>query len=605
MGEAPPRRIIHLDLDSFFAAAEVLDNPALKGLPVIVGGLGPRGVVSTASYEARAFGARSGMPMGRARSLCPQAVFLPGRYHRYKELSGMVMGIFHRYTPLVEPLSLDEAFLDVTLSQEIFGPAEGIAERIRSEVKAETGLTVSAGVSAVKYVAKVASGFNKPDALTAVPEGGETDFLWPLPVRKLWGAGEVTVARLEAMGLKTIGDVAVLPEEALSRSLGANGARLWNLAWARDPREVEPEREAKSVGAEDTFDVDIRGEDAVRRELLSLSVRVAARLRGAGLAGSTLTLKLRDPSFKTITRSRTQKDLLDDHRAILALALRLRPRGAKGPFRLLGIQVSGLVRPDELPPPPPVPRPLFDLGLPPDSLPHTDRRLVSAMDDINTRFGDGALMPATLLERPRRIPVPETLPAYPVQDSASGGRRLTGAGGAIPQGRLTGRNGLTGQGGPVAPPGAVSATPPGAGPTAPPGAGADAPSRAEPALSSGAEPALSPGAEPALSPGAESVLSPGAESALSPGVESALSPGVESALSPGAESALSPGAEPAQPPGAEPVQPPGAEPVLPPGAGTIASPGADPTVAPGAVVSPELGPAGGGDDAKGPGLGRT
>jgi DNA polymerase-4 len=412
---------VHLDLDSFFAAAEALDNPALRGLPLIVGGLGPRGVVSTASYEARAFGVRSGMPMGRARFLCPEGIYLPGRYHRYRELSEMVMAVFRRYTPLVEPLSLDEAFLDVTLSQEIFGPAEDIAARIRREVRAETGLTVSAGVSAVKYVAKVASGFKKPDAMTVVPEGGETDFLWPLPVRKLWGAGEVTVRRLEGLGLATIGDVAALPEGRMIDALGANGgSRLWNLAWGRDPREVEPEREAKSIGAEDTYDEDIRGETAVRRELLHLSVRVAARLRNAGVAGTTLTLKLRDPSFKTITRSRTQDDLLDDHVPILALAEKLRPRGAWGPFRLLGIQVSGLVRPEELPPPPPKMTPLFDTGDPPVTLPRSDPRLVTAIDDINRRFGEWSLMPATLLDKPRRHRVPETLPAYGVPPAAGG-----------------------------------------------------------------------------------------------------------------------------------------------------------------------------------------
>jgi DNA polymerase-4 len=432
VGEKPPRRIVHLDLDSFFASAEALDNPALRGLPLVVGGLGPRGVVSTASYEARAFGVRSGMPMGRARALCPEAVYLPGRYERYRELSEMVMAVFHRYTPLVEPLSLDEAFLDLTLSQEIFGPAEETAARIRAEVRAETGLTVSAGVSAVKYVAKVASGFRKPDAMTVVPEGAETGFLWPLPLKKLWGAGEVTVGRLEALGLKTIGDVAALPEEAMVAALGSNGgSRLWNLAWGRDLREVEPEREAKSIGAEDTYDQDVRGEGPVRRELLHLSVRVAARLRNAGLAGTTLTLKLRDPAFKTVTRSRTQEELLDDHAAIYALAEKLRPRGAAGPFRLLGIQVSGLVRPSELSPPPPRLKPLFDTGEPPATLPRSDPRLVLAMDDINTRFGEWSVMPATLLDKPRRHRVPETLPARPDPqrtdgESAPVARRGTG-----------------------------------------------------------------------------------------------------------------------------------------------------------------------------------
>ncbi|MDR3153247.1 MAG: DNA polymerase IV [Deltaproteobacteria bacterium] len=433
MSDVSSKRIIHLDLDSFYASAEVLDDPRLAGLPLVVGGLGPRGVVSTASYEARAFGVKSGMPTARARTLCPQAVFLPGRMRRYQELSAQVMGIFRRYTPLVEPLALDEAFLDVTGSQAGHGPAEEIAGRLRGEVKAETGLTVSAGVSTVKHVAKVASGLNKPNALTVVPYGRETEFLWPLPLKKLWGAGEVTVRKLEAMGLATIGDLAALPEARLASALGENGRRLWNLAWARDPREVVPVREAKSVGAEETYDSDIFGEAAVRRELLHLSLKVAARLRSAGLAGVTLTLKLRDPSFRTLTRARTQEALLDDHKAIFALADSLRPKGPAGPYRLLGIQVSGLAGPGGAPPPARRPRPLFPASLPEETLPKADRRLVRAMDDINSRFGDGSLKPATLLEKPARAPVPENLPAYgdppPEAAGQAGAGTSEGAGG--------------------------------------------------------------------------------------------------------------------------------------------------------------------------------
>ncbi|MDR2340564.1 MAG: DNA polymerase IV [Deltaproteobacteria bacterium] len=399
-----PKSIIHLDLDSFYASAEVLDDPSLKGLPVIVGGTARRGVVSTASYEARAFGVRSGMPTAEARARCPQGIFLPGRMGRYRELSDMVMAIFLRYTPLVEPLSLDEAFLDVSGSEALFGPAVGIAERIRAEVREETGLTISGGVATQKHIAKIASGLNKPDALTVVPPGSELDFLWPLDLKKLWGAGKVTQDRMRARGLRTIGDLARLPEGYVASWLGEGGRHMWHLANARDFREVVPFREAKSVGAEETYGEDIRGGEAVSRELLRLAVRVSERLRQAGLSGRSVTVKLRDPSFKTITRSKSVPEPLEDYLPIHRLALEL-ASGRTGPFRLLGIQVGKLGPPAtaaeaQETAPPAGPKPLFGDG-PPKKAPGAPTArpgLSEAMDLINERHGRHALGPATLLD---------------------------------------------------------------------------------------------------------------------------------------------------------------------------------------------------------------
>ncbi|MDR2460353.1 MAG: DNA polymerase IV [Deltaproteobacteria bacterium] len=392
--------IIHLDLDSFFAAVEVLDNPELKGKPVIVGGLGPRGVVSTASYEARAYGVHSALPMSRAKALCPHGVFLWVRMDRYHEFSEQVMDIFHRYTPLVEPLSLDEAFLDVTGSISLFGSPPDIARRIKNEVNSETGLTISAGVATQKHLAKIASGMNKPDGLTIVPEGKELDFLRPLDLKELWGAGKVTLAKLHALGLKTVGDLAKYPRNLIGKKMGETGLHLWELANGHDDREVCPYRESKSLGAEETYDEDISGKELVSRELLGLSVKVAARLRASGYAGRTLTVKLRDGNFKTITRSKTLAEPLEDHMALFSLALNLVPTGKWGPYRLLGIQVSNLLDKNDMLPEPPQPQTLFDLAGP--KLPRCDPKLTTAMDLINTKFGSRGLTPATLLEKKPR-----------------------------------------------------------------------------------------------------------------------------------------------------------------------------------------------------------
>jgi DNA polymerase-4 len=384
------RWIIHLDMDAFYASVEVLDNPSLKGRPVIVGGLFSRGVVSTASYEARARGVHSALPLAVAKKLCPEGVYLPVRMARYQEISSVVMSVFRRYTPLVEPLSLDEAFLDVTGSIKLFGPAPNIAAAIKKDVFSETGLTISAGVATQKHLAKIASGHKKPDGLTIIEEGQEQDFLWPLPISKLWGVGQVTQKTLESWGLKTIGDLASLPAETVVRKLGNSGYKLWLLANCHDDREVEPERVIKSIGHEDTYAVDIEDPESIYRELLALAVKVGRRLRAHELKGLTVTLKVRNSEFKTWTRSKTLSQPLDDHKEIYRLVRELFPKEKKGPWRLLGISVSNF--------PGTQTQTQRDLFTPQEQ--SSDPRLLDAMDTINERFGQDGLQPASLLDKP-------------------------------------------------------------------------------------------------------------------------------------------------------------------------------------------------------------
>ena len=336
------REIIHLDMDAFYASVEVLDNSSLRGKPVIVGGGVKRGVVSAASYEARKFGVHSSIPMSKAMRLCPHGVFLPVRMERYKEVSDRVFGIFRRYTPLVEPISLDEAFLDVTASVRLFGPPEEIARKIRTEVREETGLTVSAGVASSKLVAKIASDMNKPDGLTVVPRGKEQDFLAPLQVGRLWGVGEMTRSALAELGVQKIGDLAGISEEAVVRKLGKHGAHLHRLAYGIDDREVEPEREIKSMGREETFDEDLLEILDLRRQLLDIATRTAARLRSHGLRGRTITLKVKYSDFRLVTREVTLPLGIDDGGEIFRQALLLLEKTAAGkkPVRLLGIYLS-------------------------------------------------------------------------------------------------------------------------------------------------------------------------------------------------------------------------------------------------------------------------
>lgn len=296
--------ILHVDMDAFFASVEVRRRPELRGRPVVVGGVGPRGVVSSASYEARRYGVRSAMPTARARALCPHAVYLPPDFAQYTAASQAVMQIFRDVTPLVEPLSLDEAFLDVAGARRLFGAPAGIARRIRARVEREQGLTCSVGVAPSKFVAKLGSTRAKPDGLLVVPADRVLDFLHPLPVSALWGVGERSTETLRRLGLATVGDLAEAPFGMLRKAVGAAAAsHLHELAWGRDPRRVSPEQVEKSIGAEVTFDVDVGDPLEIRRSLLALAEKVGGRLRRAGQVGRTVSIKVRMADFRTVNRS--------------------------------------------------------------------------------------------------------------------------------------------------------------------------------------------------------------------------------------------------------------------------------------------------------------
>jgi nucleotidyltransferase/DNA polymerase involved in DNA repair len=344
-GEADGLGILHADLDAFYASVEVLKDPALRGRPLLVGGTGPRGVVTSASYEARAFGCRNAMPMARARRLCPQAVAIPPDFAAYRRHSAQVMRIFQSVTPLVEPLALDEAFLDVRGARALFGDAVTTARLLRSRVREEVGLPLTVGVAASKFLAKLASTRGKPDGLLVVPPGRALQFLHRLPVDALWGAGQATIEVLARYGLRTVGDVAATPRATLERALGpAAGAQLHDLAWARDDREVVPFEAPKSIGSEETFAADIDDPGQLAREVLRCCVRVGRRLREAGLAGRTVTLKLRFADFRTITRGRTLAVATDTDHELHEVAAELLRRLQLGrvAVRLVGVTVSNL-----------------------------------------------------------------------------------------------------------------------------------------------------------------------------------------------------------------------------------------------------------------------
>jgi DNA polymerase IV len=384
------RQIIHLDMDAFYASVEVLDNPTLKGRPVIVGGSKQRGVVSAASYEARKFGIHSAMPIATAMRLCPHGDFRPVRMARYKEVSDQIFALFSQYTPLIEPLSLDEAFLDVTASLRLFGPAEKIARDLKDKVQAKIGLTVSAGVAPSKLVAKIASDLEKPDGLTVVPDGQVRRFLSPLPIEKLWGVGKVTRKDLALLNVKTIGDLSRLPKDLLQRRFGQQGLQLYFLSRGIDDREVQPERKVKSLGREETFLEDILDRGRAAREILTLSQRVSKRLRRHGVAGRTITLKVTYNDFSQITRSATLPDPTDDGGTIYRLVLDLLVKTEVGrkPIRLLGVSLSHLARPGE------GQLQLFGGTTAADR----EKRLNRAVDVIQDKFGEQAIRPGTLIE---------------------------------------------------------------------------------------------------------------------------------------------------------------------------------------------------------------
>lgn len=386
------RSIIHLDMDAFYPAVEVRDHPELKGKPVIVGGGRERGVVSSASYEARKFGVHSAQPMATAMRLCPNGVFLPVRMPRYKDVSRQVFEIFRRFTPLVEPLSIDEAFLDVTGVERLAGQPQEIALKIKQQVFEETGLTVSAGVAPSKFVAKIASDMDKPDGLTVVPSERVSEFLDPLPINKMWGVGKATQQVLARLGVQTFHDLRQMPIQLLEQSLGKHGAAMHCLAMGIDPREVVPEHEAKSIGHEATFDKDILDPDQAKQEILSLAGRVARRMRRAGVRGQTVSLKVKYADFTQITRSMTLPEPVDDSGEIYALARRLlgKTEVGKRPVRLIGVSLTQLSSPEKE-------TQLRLFGQ--DSEYLKKKGLAIALDSICDKFGEKSIRPATLISK--------------------------------------------------------------------------------------------------------------------------------------------------------------------------------------------------------------
>lgn len=385
------KHIIHLDMDAFYPSVEVLDNPALKGKPVIVGGSKERGVVSSASYEARKFGIHSAQPIAKAKRLCPGGIFLPVRMSRYQEISKQVFKIFHRFTPLVEPISIDEAFLDVTDSIRLFGQPGNIAKKIKQIILTETGLTISAGVAPSKFVAKIASDIDKPDGLTVVHPDDVRDFLDPLPVKKMWGVGKVSQRLLSRLNIHNFRDLRQTPVKVLEKKFGKHGVKIHLLAMGVDERDVIPDHDVKSIGHEQTFLQDIISLDTVQKELLALGSKVARRMRQKGLKGKTITLKVKYSDFVQITRSATLPKSTDDGSEIYSVACRLlkKTEVTKKPIRLLGIslsQLSCLGAGTQLS--------LFDQ----DRSSQERQRLNTVLDSLYEKYGDKSVVPGTLLK---------------------------------------------------------------------------------------------------------------------------------------------------------------------------------------------------------------
>ncbi|HEV8530875.1 MAG TPA: DNA polymerase IV [Methylomirabilota bacterium] len=388
---ADPRTIVHVDMDAFYASVEQRDRPELRGLPVIVGA-DPRGrgVVSAASYEARRFGVHSAMPISRAYRLCPEGAYLPVDMDKYARVSTEIMDILAEFTPLVEPLSIDEAFLDVSASGALWGDGAAIGRQIKSKIASRVRLTASVGVASNKFVAKVASELEKPDGLVVVAPGTEAEFLSPLPVGRLWGVGKVAGAELHALGILTIGQLAQTPAPHLAARFGRHGPDLLQLARGLDDRPVEPAAPPKSMGAEETFERDTRDVEHLRATLRGQSERVARELRAGGYAGRTVTLKLRFADFSTITRAQTgdaTQDGLAIYRRVETLFSRVRLAQA---VRLIGVSVSMLGSAGR-----------GQLSLLEPNVARTER-LARAVDNLAARFGEEAVRPASLVPRRRK-----------------------------------------------------------------------------------------------------------------------------------------------------------------------------------------------------------
>jgi DNA polymerase-4 len=382
------RQILHVDMDAFYASVEQHDNPALRGKPVIVGGPSRRGVVTAASYEARPFGVRSAMPMAAAMRLCPQAIVVPGRMDRYVEVSHEVFGVLRMFTPLVEGLSLDEAFLDVTASQSLFGDGETIARKIKQGIFDKTGLRASAGVAPCKFVAKIASDLRKPDGLVVVRESEVRAFLAPLPIERMWGVGVKTAPKLHDAGFHTLGDLATADMRQLHTLLGTWGIEAQALARGIDPRNVFPDRPAKSIGAEETFEHDIGDRTSLERHLLAQAGRVARRLCHEQLLGRVVVVKLKYADFTIQSRRKTLPEAVGDTDSIFEVACSLLARfDMKKPVRLTGVSVSDLCTESSR-------APLF-----PEPVAEKRRKLEQVTAQITDRFGKEGLVRAALIKK--------------------------------------------------------------------------------------------------------------------------------------------------------------------------------------------------------------
>ena len=383
---APPRRIAHLDMDAFYASVAELDNPQYKGKALVVGA-GVRGVVLSANYEARKFGIRAAMPVGRAKRMAPHAIFIAPEHHRYAEISERVMTIFNSFTPLVEPISLDEAFLDVTGAQKLFGDGREIAAKIRAQVEQEEGITCSVGIAQSKFIAKLASQHCKPNGMLEIKSDRILEFLHPLPVRALWGVGPKTAESLDRLGLHTVADIANTPRSTLVRALGdATGESLYELAWGRDYRNVIPDEPEKSIGNEETFARDIDSPEEILAEFLRMAEKATARLRERGLFAKTVTMKIKFADFTTLSRAKTLPIGIDGthetYEIVKKLYLALNNEGAR--IRLVGVSLSNLL--DEAPV-------QLELGARERGWRDAD----TAIDKAKARFGGGSVRPGRLI----------------------------------------------------------------------------------------------------------------------------------------------------------------------------------------------------------------
>ena len=378
--------ILHVDMDAFYASVAELDHPEYKGKAIVVGA-GARGVVLSANYEARKFGIRAAMPVGRAKRMAPHAIFIAPEHHRYSEISARVMAIFHSYTPLVEPISLDEAFLDVTGSQKLFGTGREIAAKIREQVEKEEGITCSVGLAQSKFIAKLASQHCKPNGMLEIKSDRILEFLHPLPVRAIWGVGPKTAESLERLGLHTVSDIAHTPRATLIRALGeATGASLYELAWGRDYRDVIPDEPEKSIGNEETFSEDLDNPEEILREFLRMTEKATARLRERSLFAKTISIKIKFADFSSLTRSKTVPIAIDNthdtYEVVKGLYLALRNEGAR--IRLVGVSLSQLQEgaPVQL-----------ELG----ARERGWREADTAIDRAQARFGRGSVRPGRLI----------------------------------------------------------------------------------------------------------------------------------------------------------------------------------------------------------------